>query len=134
MPSRVEVVASHGPMFADRRSGSVTGQGSDRSRSRGGAYTGPTIRWVTDMAARWTDPPLRVSKDELLRRMMGVKASMERDGWGPVMRLRDQMPADWHPTAEGLRFLWWRDYGVPEWFVPPDRLEEPHDAADEDQS
>ena len=75
------------------------------------------------MAARWTPPPIR-DPDDLLRRLVGVKADMIRDGWGPAMRLRDAMPPDWHPTAEGLRFLWWRDYGVPEWWEPTPDAEE----------
>jgi hypothetical protein len=58
-------------------------------------------------------------QDAALRGMLGVRASMERDGWGPAMRLRDSMPPDWHPTAEMLRFLWWRDYGVPDWWELP---------------
>ena len=56
--------------------------------------------------------------DDLLRRMLNVQADMERDGWGPAMRARDALPDDWHPTAEGLRFLWWRDYGLPDWYAP----------------
>ncbi len=57
--------------------------------------------------------------------MLGVRESMERDGWGPAMRARDALPDDWHPTAEMLRFVWWRYYGVPEPEPPTPNVQEP---------